>query len=284
MARAIDVGEQVEGLLAQLQRQGGDAAAQTGDELVRALVEFYGAGLEQVVSILDAQHPELIAALTDDPLVESQLILHGLHPLDVDARIERALDRVRPYLGSHAGGVAYLGVDDEGIAHLRLDGSCHGCPSSTVTVRLTIEQAVLAAAPDVSGIDVAGQAEEPKPLLQIGLRAGAAPPPEPVWLHPSSRDLPADGASAIAVLDGRPVLLCRLRDTYYAYADQCPACGSELDGALLDGDVLACPHCSSRYDVRLAGAATDGTGRHLNPLPLLDDVSGVRIAMQPVAA
>ena len=47
--------------------------------------------------------------LLADPLVESLLLLHDLHPLDVDTRIQRALDRVRPYLGSHAGGVEYLG-------------------------------------------------------------------------------------------------------------------------------------------------------------------------------
>ena len=41
-------------------------------------------------------------------------MLHDLHPLDVDTRIQRALDKVRPYLGSHAGGVTYLGVTGEG--------------------------------------------------------------------------------------------------------------------------------------------------------------------------
>ncbi len=79
----------------------------------------------------------MLAAVADDPQVEGLLLLHDLHPLDVDARIQRALDRVRPYLGSHAGGVEYLGVTD-GVARLRLEGSCHGCPSSTVTVQLAI--------------------------------------------------------------------------------------------------------------------------------------------------
>ena len=163
-----DVGERVEALLAQLRQQGGDPAAATGDELVRLLVEFYGAGLERIVEIVADDRRELLDVLADDPLIESQLILHGLHPVGVDERIERALDRVRPYLGSHAGGVAYLGIDDGGVAHLRLDGSCNGCPSSTVTVRMTIEEAVLGAAPEVAGIEVEGQTEKPKPLLQIG--------------------------------------------------------------------------------------------------------------------
>ena len=116
--------------------------------------------------------------LTADPLVEGLLLLHGLHPLDVDARIQRALDQVRPYLGSHAGGVQYLGVTD-GVARLRLEGSCHGCPSSTVTVQLAIEGAVQDAAPEVTEVVVEGMTAPPEPkLLQIGPRPGAdARPP-----------------------------------------------------------------------------------------------------------
>ena len=280
-----DVGERVEALLAQLRQQGGDQAAATGDELVRLLVEFYGAGLERIVEIVADDRRELLDVLADDPLIESQLILHGLHPVGVDERIERALDRVRPYLGSHAGGVAYLGIDDGGVAHLRLDGSCHGCPSSTVTVRMTIEEAVLGAAPEVAGIEVEGQTEKPKPLLQIGLRAGGQPPaPTPVWLHPSAKELPADGQIGQVHLDGRPVLMCRLGETYFAYADSCASCGGSLAGATLDGDVLGCGSCGARYDVRLAGRSVEATGgRHLEPLPLLDDVSGIRIALLPEA-
>ena len=169
-----DVGEKVEALLAQLRQQGGPAAEAVGDELVRALVEFYGAGLEHIAELLAGAEPELLRKLAEDPLVESQLILHGLHPLTVDERIEQALDRVRPFLGSHAGGVAYLGLDADGVAHLRLDGSCNGCASSSVTVKLTIEQAVLAAVPEVERIEVADLEATPG-LLQIGLR----PPPGP---------------------------------------------------------------------------------------------------------
>ncbi len=76
----------------------------------------------------------------------SLLLLHDLHPVDVADRVVGALDHVRPYLGSHAGGIELLGVDDDGVAHLRLEGSCDGCPSSAVTLQLAVERAVLEAA------------------------------------------------------------------------------------------------------------------------------------------
>jgi Fe-S cluster biogenesis protein NfuA/nitrite reductase/ring-hydroxylating ferredoxin subunit len=287
-----DVGSRVEALLAQLHRQGGQATADTGEELVRELVAFYGEGLAHIVGILVEDAPEVIGALTGDRLVESQLILHGLHPLSADERIERALDEVRPYLGSHSGGVDYLGVDDAGVAHLRLDGSCSGCPSSTVTVKLTITDAVLGAAPELVGIEVEGQTAVPDKLLQIGRRPGSdtpvttsTPALPPVWLHPSARDLPAEGFAALADLEGRTVLMARLGETYYAYAEHCPSCDRSLAGepTPLDGDVLTCVSCGVRYDARLAGRALDRPRLHLDPLPLLDDVSGIRIALIPAA-
>lgn len=267
-AQPEDVGQQVESLLASL---GEESAVATAERIIQLLVEYYGNGLARVVDIVG---PEMVHELVRDPLVESQLILHGLHPLTVDERIEQALDRVRPYLGSHAGGVAYEGVDAEGVARLTLSGSCHGCPSSTVTVQATIESAVLAAAPEVARVEVAGQVEPT--LLQIGRRPGLSPP---VWQHPAAPSLPADGQINHIRLDGRPVLVARIGGTLYAYADSCPGCAGALTEATLAGEMLTCRECAARYDLRLAGKAVDGSGTHLEPLPLLDDASGVRIAL-----
>jgi Fe-S cluster biogenesis protein NfuA/nitrite reductase/ring-hydroxylating ferredoxin subunit len=263
-------GERVEKLLAEL--SGADPrTAAAADELVRCLVDLYGAGLERIVEIVGA---ERAGELADDPLVESLLLVHDLHPLDPDTRIQRALDRVRPYLGSHAGGVDYLGIDDSGVVHLRLEGSCNGCPSSTVTVRLAIEQAIQEAAPDTTGIDVEGvTAGPPAPLLQIGRRPGLGEPAEPGWIR-----VPQVAAQLVG-LDEVPVLVCRVEGTLYAYRDACPACAAVLSGGALDGAALSCPGCGSRYDVRLAGAGLDDPLRHLDPLPLLVDAQGVRIAV-----
>jgi Fe-S cluster biogenesis protein NfuA/nitrite reductase/ring-hydroxylating ferredoxin subunit len=295
-------GERIEELLAQL-RPGPDGSVAAGDpaataeELVRLLIGLYGDGLAAIMRILSEHGPEgaqLIGELAADPLVEGLLLLHNLHPLGVDARIQRALDEVRPYLGSHAGGVQYLGVAD-GVARLRLEGSCHGCPSSTVTVRLAIEGAVLDAAPEVSEVVVEGMTTAPGPaLLQIGRRPGGAAAPSGVavppggeasdsgWVRlpdigpPSSRPVTATAADAT-------VLVCAVRGTLYAYRDACPGCGSSLAAGRLDREELTCPACGSRYNVRLAGQGLDDSGLHLDPLPLLSDSQGVRVALPEAA-
>jgi Fe-S cluster biogenesis protein NfuA len=159
------VGARIEELLARLRAAGDPAVAETAEEVVRLVVELYGAGLERTVEL---GGPEVLERLVEDELVASLLVLHGLHPKDTETRVVEALDQVRPYLGSHAGGVELLGVDPEGVVHLRLEGSCDGCPSSTQTVKLAIERAIEAAAPEVTAVEVENFTREREPqLLQI---------------------------------------------------------------------------------------------------------------------
>jgi len=175
---AIDVGAlpaRIEGLLDELAALGNPAVTDRAEELVAAVVELYGAGLSHIVVKL-GEEPDgagIVRRLTDDELVANLFMLHELHPDDVDARVQAALDRVRPYLGAHAGGIEFLGVDENGVAQLRLEGSCDGCAGSTATVQNAVERAVLEAAPEVVRIHVEGMVA-PKPetpgLLQIGMR------------------------------------------------------------------------------------------------------------------
>ncbi|HET9893550.1 MAG TPA: NifU family protein [Streptosporangiaceae bacterium] len=272
------VGEQADELLAALRAGRGDPA-DTADQLVRLLVGLYGDGLSHITAILD-EHGKagaaIMAAMTEDPLVDSLLLLHDLHPLDVDARVQRALDQVRPYLGSHAGGVRYLGISG-GIAKLRLEGSCHGCPSSAVTVKTAIEGAIMTAAPEIIEVVVEGMTTPSEPAL-LQIRPRSADPEGGGWVTlppigpPSARPVVSQAA-------GTPVLICAVRGTLYAYRDACGGCGSSLADGVLDREQLTCPGCGARYNVRLAGQGIDDAARHLDPLPLLTDSTGVRVAL-----
>ena len=283
MTAVRSAGARVEELLDGL-RAGPPSAALAAEELVGLLVGLYGGGLAAIVELLREQGEAgtaALAAMADDPRIEGLLLLHDLHPLDVDARIQQALDRVRPYLGSHAGGVQYLGVAD-GVARLRLEGSCDGCPSSTVTVELAIRGAVEDAAPEVTEVVVEGVAAVPEPgLLQIGRRPADGPSAGDSgggWIllpdlgPPSSR--PVSAAAA-----GTAVLVCSVRGTLYAYLDACASCGSSMARGQLAREELTCPACGAVYNVRLAGQGAIDPALHLDPLPLLADSRGVRVAM-----
>lgn len=290
-----DPGARIGELLDRLGREAGPQARETADELVRSVVEFYGEGLARTVRLLRSAPAgsDPLTVLTADELVGDLLILHDLHPEDTMTRVGRALDKVRPYLGSHAGDVEVAGLDTEAaegpVLRLRLRGSCDGCPSSTQTVRWTIEEAVARLAPEVAHIEVEGVTEAPaqQPLLQIQPRPpadapGAPPPPAaapepPHWHTLAAPALPAhDHATRVADVEGNALLLVRLPGNLYAYRDRCPGCGADLRTAPLDGEFLSCAGCAARFDVRHAGR---GERSHLEPLPLLEEEGAVRVAL-----
>jgi Fe-S cluster biogenesis protein NfuA len=171
------------------------AARQTATDAVRALLDLYGAGLERIVDQVAARDVdgEIAVALASDELVSHLLVLHGLHPVPLTDRVRRALDEVRPYLESHGGDVELLGIEG-GSVHLRLRGSCSGCPSSTMTLKLAIENAIHKAAPEVE--EVIAQDDPAAPgLLQIELAAGIAGA-APIEVHPmAGQECPAPGAA-----------------------------------------------------------------------------------------
>lgn len=237
-------------------------------ELVQALVDLYGEGLRRIVA-----HDDL-TALTGDEVVSHLLLLHGLHPVPLDARVLGALDEVRPYLASHGGGVELLGIED-GVVRLRLEGSCDGCPSSTATLKLAIEDAIGRAAPDVERVEAEGAPQPANGLLQLEISDSVR---TESWSDAGNlADLPED---APVVRDG--ILFVRLGRAAYAYRPACGGCGASLADATLDGAELACTSCGRRFDVRRAGRGEDA---HLEPFPLLVGEGGaIRVALGAVLA
>ena len=75
-----------------------------------------------------------------------------------------ALDNVRPYMESHGGNVELVSLED-GVARIRLEGSCDGCPASSSTLELAIKTALEETAPDLLGIEVEGIEQD---LLEPG--------------------------------------------------------------------------------------------------------------------
>ena len=265
------VGSRIEELIGQIRSAGDDATAERAEEVVRLVVELYGAGLERTVELAG---PQALERFVEDDLVASLLVLHGLHPQDTETRVVEALDQVRPYLGSHAGGVELLGVDPAGVVHLRLEGSCDGCPSSTMTVKLAIERAIEEAAPEVTAVEVENLTREKEPqLLQIQ-------PLRRQWEVVDGLQGLEPGRLTAVEVAGAGVVVCSVGGELYAYRDRCPACGTGLAGlADLEAGVLACGSCRQRFDVRLAGRGVDQPELHLVPLPLLAGDGQVRLAV-----
>ena len=165
-------GEQIETLLTSL-AGAGRPAQQKAEDLVRLVAELYGTGIERLLDIAyeaGALTPALLERLAEDELVASLLIVHGLHPYDVETRVRRALDDLRVDLAAQGVSVELTAVDPTGV-RLLLTGAS-GCGSAALVESVTA--AVEAAAPDAAAVvceQVPNQATQPLiPVSSLSVR------------------------------------------------------------------------------------------------------------------
>jgi len=270
----------VEELLARLEALDDAGARAAAEGLVAALMELYGEGLERIFRAL-GDRDEAVARVRDelveDGVVASLLLIHGLYPIDLETRVRGALDGIRPYMHSHGGDVTLVGLED-GVARLRLEGSCDGCRSSAQTLELAIRQALEEAAPDLEGIEVEGVVFEPlPPPVPMGTRLPLASSSRPraAWTPLEGLDGLARGERASFEVNGARLLVANVDGTLLAYRDACAGCGASIHGGLLENGILACPSCGRLFELARAGRLVEGDEPlQLTPVPLLPGDGG----------
>src|SRR5215216_5157152 len=97
----------IETLLEEIESLKDPNARSKAAEVVGVLLELYGEGLARMMGVIarGEESERTFEAFAEDELISHLLLLHGLHPLDVETRVVRALEEVRPYLQSHGGNV-----------------------------------------------------------------------------------------------------------------------------------------------------------------------------------
>jgi Fe-S cluster biogenesis protein NfuA len=154
--------DRVEKLAARLEKANDPETRATALELVQSVIELHGAALQALIDhcVATPEGERILDEALQDDLVSSMFLLHNLHPDDLETRVLRGIESVRPYLKSHGGDCELAGVDN-GIVRLRLHGSCGSCPSSSLTLKSAIEEALFQAAPDIKEIVAENAAAEP---------------------------------------------------------------------------------------------------------------------------
>jgi Fe-S cluster biogenesis protein NfuA len=164
-AQSVDsreIAKRLQGLIEQIQSQTNPAARALLQECFQTLLAFYGEGLSRMLSYIEsagAAGQEVLERLTGDSAVSGLLLIHGLHPVALGERLQRALEKVRPYMQSHGGDIQLLSLENE-VARVRLEGTCKSCPSSAITLELAVRRAVEEACPDLLGFEVVGAGRE----------------------------------------------------------------------------------------------------------------------------
>lgn len=155
--------QRIGGLVQEIEAIADPALRASTKELVQSLMDLHGAAFERVMEIVaGAGEPgmELIDHLGRDPKVSSVLVLYGLHPEDLDSRVVKAIERIRPQLRKQGCELELLSLRD-GDVRIRVEKGEHTCGSTAKTVQATLEGAIYDAAPDLQSLVVEGLEEKP---------------------------------------------------------------------------------------------------------------------------
>lgn len=69
------------------------------------------------------------------------------------SEVQAAIQTLRPYLQSHGGDLEFVGFDEaNGIARVRLQGMCGGCPHASETLRYYVEREIMRTVPVVKSV------------------------------------------------------------------------------------------------------------------------------------
>lgn len=255
--------------------------------LQAAVEAFHRPALVHIVRTLrdDPRGKELLFELVDDPGVRAVLGLHGIIRADPVTRGNRALAAVRPYLRSHGGDVELVRIEG-GTAYVRLHGSCNGCSMSAVTLRDSVEEAL------VDGVDEIERIEEltDRPTTAFIPLADVGRKQETGWVRgPAVADLAEGTMLRFDLAVDRPggdlraagsvvqsFVATSVDRRIAVFRNECAHQGRTLDGGLLDDGVLTCPWHGFRFDAS-TGECLSAPGAQLVQVPTRIDEGHVWI-------
>jgi hypothetical protein len=148
--------QRIADLVSHLDSEAGAGVKAQSRELLQTVMDLHGEALERILQRLrgDGEAGEkLVVSLADDPVVASVLLLYGLHPLDFETRVRRAVEKVRPTLRSYGTDAEVSGIDG-GAVRIRLRGVDSAFTARTV--KSAMEEELYAAAPDATSLVLLG--------------------------------------------------------------------------------------------------------------------------------
>jgi hypothetical protein len=152
--------ERLQQMLAALDGVSDTTARNAVRELVQAVLDLHRRGLSDMLDIVDAAGSQpadtLLPRFLVNPAVRGLLLLHDLHPEDLRARAQQAVERLRPHLGVHGLRVELQSLN-QGVVRLHVAVTAPGGRRpDAATVRREIETTVLDFAPDAARLDIEG--------------------------------------------------------------------------------------------------------------------------------
>lgn len=233
----------------------------TVQALKSAIEDLHREALKRLIRSLkdDPDARARLALAVTDPLVYGVLRFHGLVKEPLHARLEKALEEVRPFMATHGGDVELVAVKPPDTVELRLIGACHGCPASSQTLTEGVEKAIRSHCPEILHIHqvskgapeggkrdshgaVAANGEATVHFISpFALHAAAG------WVDIAGLDDIPEGLVTERQIKNRSVLLSRRGDAVTCFDNQCAHLGMPLEMGEISDGILTCPYHGFQY-------------------------------------
>jgi hypothetical protein len=160
----------VEELLAGLAHSTDPMVAPATREILATVLELHRRGLERVLEVA-ARENTVREALAADGRISAMLLLHGLHPIPLPERVSRTLGTLRERYRSKIESIDFEARGSTEIL-VRVVPATAACQSTRATLKKDLEDALIAAAPDVETLLVEID-EAPPALITLRVRPNA---------------------------------------------------------------------------------------------------------------
>ena len=241
------------------------------ESIVAGWDESYVFTVQALKSAIEDLHKEalkrLIRALKNDPaafarmrealsdqVVYGVLRFHGLVKEPLQARLEKALDEVRPFMATHGGDVELVAVKPPDTVEIRLLGSCHGCPASSQTLSEGVEKAIRAHCPEIVHINQVsrGAPEAQKAAAKDGVSTVHFISPFALhaksgWVDAASVDEIPEGGVTERKIKQRSVLLSKQGSRVSCFDNSCAHLGMPLEMGEIQDGVITCSYHGFQY-------------------------------------
>ena len=69
-----------------------------------------------------------------------------------EEKVKEIIEEIRPNLQSHGGDIELVGIDEQKIVKVRLQGACSGCPGARITLKEGVERLLKEKVPEVKEV------------------------------------------------------------------------------------------------------------------------------------
>jgi hypothetical protein len=136
--------------------------------VMRRVVNLYGHGLERGLEHArgaGADPTALAERIARDDLLASLLLVHGLHPMTTEERLQRSLRALRRELDVDDDGLALVSLDGP-VLHLRVRGKLGNSEMSPMLAESLIRRVIDSSVPEVKTVRIDHAAPRPDPDLR----------------------------------------------------------------------------------------------------------------------